>query len=98
MIVCRHCGQGRVTRPRGLCWDCYYTPGVRELYPIQSKFHRRSKNSGMRRAKTATCPTNALPGSLEKIRVLTLRAELGQELWHHDDATSAGPILTARAG
>jgi len=35
---CRHCGNANATRPRGLCWRCYYTPGVKELYPSTSKF------------------------------------------------------------
>lgn len=31
---CRHCRKSSVTRPRGLCWNCYYKkPGVRDLYP-----------------------------------------------------------------
>lgn len=34
---CRHCHQAPVSRPRGLCWACYYTPGVKSLYPSTSK-------------------------------------------------------------
>ena len=30
--ACKHCGKGKVNRPRGLCWVCYYTPGVRYRY------------------------------------------------------------------
>ncbi len=37
-LICRHCRKGKVNRPRGLCWNCYYTPGVKALYPITSKF------------------------------------------------------------
>lgn len=32
-MICRHCHQRDVNCPRGLCWTCYYTPGVREQYP-----------------------------------------------------------------
>lgn len=35
---CVHCGKKRPNRPRGLCWQCYYTPGVRELYGVRGKF------------------------------------------------------------
>lgn len=35
--VCRHCGERKVNRPRGLCWGCYYTPGVKEKYPVTCK-------------------------------------------------------------
>jgi hypothetical protein len=38
---CRHCGSRKVTRPRGLCWTCYYTPAVSALYPSTSKLGRR---------------------------------------------------------
>ena len=30
--ICRHCTKSKVNRPRGLCWSCYYTPGVKEQY------------------------------------------------------------------
>lgn len=31
--LCRHCFKKLVCRPRGLCWRCYYTPGVQANYP-----------------------------------------------------------------
>ncbi len=40
--ACRHCGKRRVNRPRGLCWQCYYAPGVKDLYPSTSKFASKS--------------------------------------------------------
>lgn len=85
-MLCRHCQQANVARPRGLCWVCYYTPGVRELHPSTSKFGRRGLGLGAAR----TLPpwsTGALPGTPEKIAVLAQRAALRQELWHPDDAT-----------
>lgn len=30
--LCRHCGQRKINRPLGLCWTCYYCPGVREKF------------------------------------------------------------------
>jgi hypothetical protein len=33
-------------------------------------------------------PTDALPGSVEKIAVLAYRAEMGLPLWHRDDKVS----------
>lgn len=38
MNRCRHCDTNAVNRPRGLCWTCYYTPGVLDLYPSTSKY------------------------------------------------------------
>src|SRR5581483_10972436 len=83
--LCRHCQKVKSNRPRGLCWSCYYTPGVRELYPSTSKFARRGVADFNGRAKMPE-PTDALPGTPEKVRVLEERARLGQQLWHPLDA------------
>ena len=32
--ICLHCNTGKVCRPRGLCWHCYYDPGVKEQYAV----------------------------------------------------------------
>lgn len=41
--VCRHCHDPArpVCRPRGLCWDCWWSP-ARDLYKSLSKFARKS--------------------------------------------------------
>lgn len=83
--LCRHCQKVKSNRPRGLCWSCYYTPGVRELYPSTSKFARRGVADFNGRARMPE-PTAALPGTSEKVRVLEERARLGQQLWHPLDA------------
>src|SRR5262245_64949454 len=85
-MMCRHCGQARVNRPRGLCWSCYYKPGVRDLYPSTSKFARRGVGDFNGRAALAARPTDAPPGSPEKVAVLEERARLGLSLWHPHDA------------
>src|SRR5713101_5531462 len=45
-MKCRHCQRVESNRPRGLCWSCYYRPGVRELFPSTSKFARRGLGNG----------------------------------------------------
>jgi hypothetical protein len=85
-MMCRHCKRVRSNRPRGLCWSCYYTPGVRELYPSTSKFARRGVDDFNGRAALPATPTKAPPGSPEKVAVLEERARLRQSLWHPDDA------------
>jgi hypothetical protein len=80
-----------VSRPRGLCWSCYYTPGVRDQYPSTSKYGRRGFGNFSGRGAMPTTPTDAPPGSEEKIQVLMERARLRQSLWHPQDATLAGP-------
>ena len=35
---CRNCKARHVNRPRGLCFTCYYKPGIRHQFPSESKF------------------------------------------------------------
>lgn len=83
MSLCRHCSRNRIGRPRGLCWSCYYRPGVRERYAPAASTGRRGIGFDADRLPE---PTSAPPGSLEKVRVLMMRALHRQELWHPDDA------------
>jgi hypothetical protein len=85
-MLCRHCHRVPSNRPRGLCWSCYYTPGVRDLYPSTSKFARRGVGDFNGRACLPPLPTAALPGTPEKVAVLIERARLRQGLWHPADA------------
>ncbi|HZT79292.1 MAG TPA: hypothetical protein VFA26_03670 [Gemmataceae bacterium] len=85
-MLCRHCGRVPSNRPRGLCWSCYYTPGVREQYPSTSKFARRGLDDFNGRAPLPPAPTAALPGSPEKVAILEERARLRLSLWHPADA------------
>jgi hypothetical protein len=93
-MLCRHCECTKANRPRGLCWSCYYTPGVREQYPSTSKFAQRGVTDFNGRAPLPI-PTRALPGTSEKVAVLEERARLGQALWHPLDATLESAPATA---
>jgi hypothetical protein len=86
MLLCRHCQRVQVTRPRGMCWTCYYTPGLRERYPSTSKFARHGISDFLGPGRRPTTPTRARPGSSEKVAILEQRARLRQELWHPSDA------------
>jgi len=84
--ICQHCNQHIASRPRGLCWTCYYTPGLRDGYPVKdSPSNRRGHGFAVVRTSTAESPTAAAPGSEEKIAVLEARMKAGQDLWHPDD-------------
>lgn len=83
-MKCRHCHIGKVCRPRGLCWNCFYRQGVRELYPIVSKFHKNNIKDFCGQPPLPR-PTSAPPRTPEKLAVLVERAELKQSLWHPDD-------------
>lgn len=98
-MMCRHCGKARVSRPRQLCWVCYYRPGVRDLYPSTSKFGRRGVGNLNGNRPLPPFPTQATPGSPEKLAILIQRAEMQLTLFHPDDATVVGPSPTpAKAG
>ncbi len=83
---CRHCEMVRCLRPRGLCWTCYYMPGVRELHPSTSKFAQQGVGIGFGKDQLPANPTDARPGTEEKIKVLEARAEAKTSLWHPNDA------------
>ena len=84
--ACRHCSKCKVNRPRGLCWSCYYTPGVKDQFPSTSKYARRGVGNFTGNAPPPPVPTTAAPGSPEKLEVLAMRARLKQALWHPLDA------------
>lgn len=90
IAICRHCSKSKVNRPRGLCWGCYYTPGVKDLYPSTSKYARRGVGNFNGNAPLPPEPTTAPPGSPEKEAVLAERARLKQALWHPLDAQYEG--------
>ena len=85
-MKCRNCQRVESNRPRGLCWSCYYKPGVRELYPSTSKFARRGLGNGNVIVPLPTVPTDAAPGSPVKVAVLEERVRCGVSLWHPADA------------
>lgn len=86
--MCRHCHKATVSRPRGLCWVDYYTPGIKELYPPTSKYAKKGEGNDFREGALPV-PTAAPPGSLEKVAVLIARVKAREQLWHPDDETLA---------
>lgn len=90
-MICRHCCKAKVRRPRGLCWDCYYRPGVRELYPSKNPFTaagRLVEFDGPAPVPDRPCPHP--PGSEGRIRTLEERVARREGLWRPDDATYEG--------
>lgn len=91
-MMCRNCQKTKSNRPRGLCWTCYYTPGVRELFPSTSKFARRGVGNFNGNAPLPDQSTDASPGSEAKILILMERAAKRQALFHpHDSLIIAEP-------
>jgi hypothetical protein len=84
--MCRHCGKEVVTRPRGLGWKCYYTPGVKDRYPSTSKFARRgvsAETNAPSRTPARACPHP--PGSEGRIGTLEARAAATESMTHPGD-------------
>jgi hypothetical protein len=85
---CVRCGRVKHLRPRDLCFICYYIPGVREQYQERpARQARTGLGTGKAPRKRSPSPTDALPGTPEKVAVLEQRAAAGLLLWHPADAT-----------
>lgn len=85
-MKCRRCKVKAVNRPRGLCWTCYYTPGVREACgKLDTPFNNRGYGVGLGAAPLPSEPTDHPPGSKEKVEVMIERCKNGLTLWHPKD-------------
>lgn len=94
---CKHCKRPSWYLKRLLCKRCYYTPEIRELYPIKPVQERTDgsvvansyqSNSNLRPRILPRQATDARPGTLEKIMILEQRADAGEDLFHPDDLTA----------
>lgn len=85
-ILCKHCNKKHPCRPRGLCWRCYYTPGVRDMYPVNNSVYNRRGVEDFNNQAPLPEPTDKLPITEDKVKEITRRAELRQSLWHPNDA------------
>lgn len=80
--ICRNCSRYAISRPRKLCWTCYYTPGVKERFPKETSDAFIVDNTTKPLPKE---PTMARPGTEEKIQVFRERIMRGEHLHHPDD-------------
>jgi hypothetical protein len=91
--ICRHCGRPRSLRRRGLCYGCYFEPGVREKYEPTSAMANRGSGLTVVPARKvekdkkdrARRPCPFAPGSPERIQKLEDRAYFGLPLWTPGD-------------
>lgn len=84
---CRHCGARPGSHKRGFCWGCYHTPAIVALYPADQS--RNSQGGDAAWEYTALPPppepTQAVPGSEEKLRVMEWRDQNGYQVFHPQD-------------
>ena len=83
---CRHCGASRVLHRRGLCYACYFTPAIRKKYGPVSPMGNKALGFDTARQLLPPEPTDAIPGSEAKIRVLEARFAARLQMHHPDDA------------
>lgn len=94
IVLCVHCGKGRrAKRPRGLCWGCYNTPGVRHLYPCRPANggwvrpdHMPTKREVHKPSKPASEPLPEGHSWEERLAVMAERREQNESLFHPGDA------------
>lgn len=79
--TCAHCGRETHLRPRQLCFSCYFTPHIRDLYPPLVE-HGKDWYSDR---TSANQPCAFEPGSPEKIAEMARRYENGEPLHHPKD-------------
>jgi hypothetical protein len=87
---CRHCSRLRVLAGRGLCPRCHRTPGLRHQYEPLRRCGEWSDREPPAPTLPAAEPTDAAPGSDDKIAVLIARREAGEHLWHPRDMCQNG--------
>lgn len=90
LTECPHCGHRRRIQCRGLCFRCYVDAAIRALYDPQTRHKPASPwrlAANNRIPPLAFQPTDAQPGSWEKVAVMIERVASGQQPFHPEDAT-----------
>lgn len=97
--LCRHCGMKNAVRPRRLCHGCYDYIPVRDLYPSDYRYLAKHPSSVNAKGfcndgrKPPPHPTTALPGTPEKIAVMTERLLQGYHLHHPLDPRLSATLM-----
>jgi hypothetical protein len=95
-VPCRHCNQSRQVYGRGLCRWCWSKADVKVLYdkmPGGRSSHTLFKHQ-YRDPPLDDQPTEALPGTPEKLAVMHDRARRGKQIFHPGDPVIQAWMLT----
>jgi len=85
MRMCRHCNRRKANKCRGLCFSCYFKPGVRERYPSESKFGQWGIGHSTPAARADFAPTKTPPGTETRVAVYATRAVMRLPIFHPND-------------
>lgn len=85
--TCKHCRRDVYLDRRGLCNGCYRNKVIREQYPSLCNARENTKTV-VHNNNLVPCarPTDALPGTEEKILVMRDRFRRGEQIHHPEDA------------
>lgn len=82
---CNHCHKRRYIQARGICGTCYRTEGIKELYPAKGNGGSYVPSNNNDAGTIPPQPTDAPPGSLEKVLIMMDRVANGQLPNHPED-------------
>ena len=89
-MACRHCKSDLKIIAKNLCGKCYFSTEIHKLYPKCSRSHRGKRwvasDIGIAPGIEPPEPTDALPGTPEKISVMAWRVRHGFRPCHPLDA------------
>jgi hypothetical protein len=89
--LCQHCKRRQINRPRLLCWSCFYEPAIRQQYEaVRNQYmepHNLNRDNN-KKPRLPTYPTDALPGSAEKIAIMEARFAEGLAVFHPEDRSN----------
>ena len=74
--ICRQCQARKVARSRGLCFGCFYTPGVRDLYPVTSKYAPRKPQTEAELEAMIAAQVGTMPAGIRPLKLPTLPAAI----------------------
>lgn len=83
---CAHCKRVLSIAARGLCSKCHREPAIRDKHEPQTDGTGRRGLCDAYGTKLATFPTQELPGTPKKMKVMEQRAERGESVFHPLDA------------
>jgi len=103
-VACRHCERFLVIYSRRLCRFCWAEPDVRYLYPIQQGMNNQYNptSKAIKDIDRSTDPlpaepTEAWPGSPEKVEIMEARALARVSLFHPEDPVISLTVASAFA-